>query len=98
MQLKIYLPIGINELAINEFLETLVNEYNGCTVYLGKGYWKNSNNKTEIENVYVIEVLTLSSLEDSYAILKQELLKLKQKLKQNCILYSVSEDSKPIFL
>ena len=97
-QIKVYIPsIFRHSKAVNDFINTMLKEFNGLTVYDCLGYWINPENQIETETVKVYEFLTLySNMEDIDSLVSTECKKLKLLLNQNSVLYAI--DNKPFFV
>jgi len=90
LHIKVYVPTHCKQY-ITKIANELTAIFGGCTVYNQcKGFWKNESNKTEIDNITVIEVYTTV-----FDIKFMDILQMIQKdLKQSCIAYTVDNQMK----
>lgn len=94
-QIKVYIPsVFRHSKAVNDFIDTMLKEFNGLTVYDALGYWINPEKQIETETVKVYEFLTQNvNMEELNTILYNECFKLKLLLSQYSVLYCI--DNKP---
>jgi len=96
--IHVYIPsVFRHSKAVNDFINTMLKEFNGLTVYDCLGYWINPEKQIETETVKVYEFLTQNvNIEELNAIVSNECKKLKLLLNQNSVLYAI--DNKPCFV
>jgi uncharacterized NAD(P)/FAD-binding protein YdhS len=96
--IRVWIPsVFRHSKAVNDFINVMLKEFNGLTVYDCLGYWQDSEKQIETETVKVYEFLTQNeSLEDTKAIIETECKKLKLLLSQNSVLYAI--DGRPYFV
>lgn len=97
-QIKVYIPsVFRHSKAVNDFIDTMLKEFNGLTVYDCLGYWINPENQIETETVKIYEMVSNNEdIAEIYAIVSHEALKLKELLKQQTVLFTIN--NKPYFL
>jgi uncharacterized NAD(P)/FAD-binding protein YdhS len=97
-QIRVWIPsIFRHSKAVNDFINTMLKEFNGMTVYDCLGSWVNQEKQIETETVKVYEFLTQNvNMEELNAIVSNECKKLKLSLSQNSVLYTL--DNKPFFV
>ena len=97
-QIRVWIPsIFRHSKAVNDFINTMLKEFNGMTVYDCLGSWVNQEKQIETETVKVYEIVSnKENIEEIRAIVSYEALKLKEQLKQQTILIVI--DNKPYFL